>query len=123
MAATFFHVVERRAWIRTSTHTIVFDLDPDYPRFARDPGGHVKRMLRIWLAEPGGDRPCLRAYLGTVTFCFMGPSFRDLCRLFHLTSRAARAAGHSAKTLRNDLATLLRKYIREEYGSPRPHAS
>jgi hypothetical protein len=117
MTATFFHVEERRAWIRTSTHTIVFDRDPDYPRFARDPGGSVKRMLRIWLAEPGGDRPYLRAYLGTVTFCFVGPSFRELCRLFHLTTQAAKAAGQSAKALRNDLAGMLRKYIREEYGS------
>jgi hypothetical protein len=117
MNTVFFHVEQRAAWIRTSTHTVVFDRDPDYPRFARDPGGRVKRMLRIWLAEPGGERPYLRAYLGTVTFCFMGPSFRDLCRLFHLTTRAAKAAGHSAKALRNDLATLLRRYIREEYSS------
>ena len=118
MAAPFFHVEQRTAWIRTSTHTVVYDRDPDYPRFARDPGGSVKRMLRIWLAESGDGRPYLRAYLGTVTFCFAGPSFRDLCRLFHLTTRAAQAAGQSAKTLRNDLAALLRKYIREEYELP-----
>lgn len=118
MAATFFHVEQRTAWIRTGTHTIVYDRDPDYPRFAQDPGGTIKRMLRIWLAESGHDRPYLRAYLGTVTFCFTGPSFRELCRLFHLTTRAAKAAGHSAKALRNDLATLLRKYIREEYELP-----
>jgi hypothetical protein len=115
MAATFFHVEERRAWIRTSTHTIVYDRDPDYPRFAKDPGGAVKRMLRIWLAEPRDNQAFLRAYLGTVTFCFAGPSFRDLYRLFHLTSKAAKAAGQSAKALRADLAALLRKYIREEY--------
>ena len=118
MAATFFHVEQRTAWIRTSTHTVVYDRDPDYLRFARDPGGSIKRMLRIWLAEPGGDRPYLRAYLGTVTFCFTGPSFRDLCRLFHLTTQAARTVGQSAKVLRNDLAALLRKYIREEYELP-----
>ena len=115
MGATFFHVEQRTAWIRTSTHTVVYDRDPDYPRFAPDPGGTIKRMLRIWLAEPGRDRPYLRAYLGTVTFCFTGPSFKDLCRLFHLTTKAARAAGQSAKILRGDLAALLRKYIREEY--------
>jgi hypothetical protein len=119
MAATFFHVEQRSAWIRTSTHTVVFDRDPDYPRFAKDPGGIIKRMLRIWLAEPGSDRPYLRAYLGTVTFCFTGPTFRELCRLFHLTTRAAKAAGQSAKTLRSDLATLLRQYIREEYELPK----
>ena len=118
MAAAFFHVEQRTAWIRTSTHTVVYDRDPDYLRFARDPGGSIKRMLRIWLAEPGGERPYLRAYLGTVTFCFTGPSFRDLCRLFHLTTQAARTVGQSAKVLRNDLAALLRKYIREEYELP-----
>ncbi len=123
MAATFFHAEERRAWVRTSTHTVVYDRDPDYPRFAKDPGGTVKRMVRIWLAEPRDNQPArgeagqsfLRAYLGTVMFCFGGPSFRELCRLFHLTSRAAKAAGQSAKSLRRDLAALLRTYIREEY--------
>jgi len=116
MADMFFHVEQRSAWIRTSTHTIVYDRDPDYMRFARDPSGKVKRMLRIWLAERNADRPLLRAYLGTVTFCFMKPSFRDLCRLFHLTTVAAKAAGRSARVLRHDLADLLRKYIHEEYG-------
>jgi hypothetical protein len=118
MAATFFHVEERRAWIRTSTHTVVYDRDPDYPRFANNPAGSVKRMVRIWLAEYRGGQPYLRAYLGTVTFCFMGPSFRDLCRLFHLATRAAKATGQSATALRADLRTLLRKYIHEEYESP-----
>jgi hypothetical protein len=115
MAAPFFHIEQRTAWIRTSTHTVVYDRDPDYPRFERNPDGSIKRMLRIWLAEPGSDRPILLAYLGTVTFCFTGPSFRDLCRLFHLTTKAARAASQSAKPLRNDLAVLLRNFIREEY--------
>ncbi len=119
MAATFFHVEQRTAWIRTSTHTVVYDRDPDYPRFAKDPSGYIKRMLRIWLAEPGRNRPYLRAYLGTVTFCFTGPSFRELYRLFRLTTRAARVAGQSAKAMRNDLAVLLRKYIREEYKLPK----
>ncbi len=117
MAGLFFHVEERRAWIRTYTHTVVYDRDPDFPRFSDDPSGTVKRMLRIWLAEPDTERPCLHAYLGTITFCFVGPSFRDLCRLFHLASRAADAAGQSARALRCDLAALLREYILEEYGA------
>ena len=81
LVAMYFHVEERRAWIRTQTHTVVYDRDPDYGRFAKDPTGAVKRMLRIWLAEGKGDRPYLRAYLGTVTFCFMGPSFRGQQKL------------------------------------------
>jgi len=111
----YFHVEERRAWIRTQTHTVVYDRDPDYDRFSRDSTGVVKRMLRIWLAECKGDKPYLCAYLGTVTFCFMGPSFRELYRLFHLTSRAAKAAGTEDKALRNRLIGLLRMYIQEEY--------
>jgi hypothetical protein len=71
-------------------------------------------MLRIWLAEPRGNRPHLRAYLGTFTLCAIGSSFKDLCRLFHLTSKAAKAAGQSAKALRGELADLLRKYMYEE---------
>ncbi len=118
MAAMFFHVEERKAWIRTSTHTVVYDRDPDYPRFARDPSGTIKLMLRIWLAEHKVDRPCLRVYLGTVTFCFMKPSFQDMCRLFHLTTAAAKAAGQSAKALRRELADLLREYMYEEYQEP-----
>jgi hypothetical protein len=117
MDGRFFHVEQRTAWIRTRTHTVVYDRDPDYPRFAKDPSGTVKRMVRIWLAEAGAGQPNLLAYLGAVTFCSVGPSFRDLSRLFHLTSRAAKAAGQSAKALRGDLAGLLRGYIREEYGS------
>jgi hypothetical protein len=118
MVATVFHVEERRAWVRTSTHTVVYDRDPDYPRFEKNPDGTVKRMLRIWLAEPKEGRPYLLAYLGTVMFCFGGPSSRDLCRLFHLTSRAAKVAGQPAKALRANLSGLLRKYIQEEYTPP-----
>jgi len=114
MAATFFHVEERRAWIRTSTHTIVYDRDPDYPRFEKDPGGTVKRMLRIWLAEPKGNQPHLVAYLGTVMLCFTGPSFRDLCRLLRFTTRAAKAGEQSAKALRHDLAGIVRAHLHEE---------
>ncbi|MBL7188207.1 MAG: hypothetical protein ISS70_17935 [Phycisphaerae bacterium] len=117
MAGMFFYVEERRAWIRTHTHTVVYDRDPDFQRFSKDPSGTIKRMVRIWLAEPGCRQPSLQAYLGTVTFCFAGPSFRDLCRLFHLASRAAKAAGQSTKALRRDLSALLRQYIQEEYGA------
>ena len=115
MAAMFFHVERRSAWVRTQTHTVVLDRDPDYPRFAQDPTGTVRSLLRIWLAEPKAGGRCLRFYLGAVTFCFVGPSFRDLCRLFRFTSEAAKAAGQSARALRGDLANLLRSYIQREY--------
>jgi hypothetical protein len=118
MAAMFFHVEERKAWVRTGTHTIVYDRDPDYPRFERNPSGSVKCMLRIWLAERNAGKLLLRTYLGTVTFCFMKPSLKDLYRLFHLTTAAAKAAGQSARMLRRDLADMLREYMSEEYQEP-----
>ena len=112
-ARMFYHIEERRAWLRSRTHTIVFDRDPEYARFAADPSGTVKRMLRIWLAEQRGPRRHLHAYLGTVTFCATGPSFRDLRRLLHLASRAARAAGQSARTARRHLCDTLRRYAHQ----------
>jgi hypothetical protein len=68
--------------------------------------------LRLSEAKPRWD------YLGTVTFCFMRPSVKDLHRLFHLTTAAANAAGQSARALRHDLADLLREYMSEEYQEP-----
>lgn len=116
MSTLFFHIEQRRAWVRRHKRIIVYDSDPDYARFAQDPNGTIKLMLRIWLAESKGDMPYLRAYLGTVTFCFIGPSPRDIVRLFHFASKAAQDAGESARLLRHDLACLLRKHILDEYG-------
>jgi hypothetical protein len=118
MADLYFHVEKRSAWVRTTTHTVIYDRDPDYHRFEKDPSGSIKYMLRIWLAERNPDKLLLRNYLGTVTFCFMKPSLKDLYRLFHLTTLAARAAGHSARALRRDLADLLREYMCEGYQEP-----
>ena len=118
MADLYFHVEKRSAWVRTTTHTVIYDRDPDYHRFEKDPSGSIKYMLRIWLAERNPDKLLLRNYLGTVTFCFMKPSLKDLYRLFHLTTLAARAAGHSASALRRDLADLLREYMCEGNQEP-----
>ena len=107
----FFHVEQRSAWIRTRTHTIVFDRDPDFERFARDPTGVVQHILRFWLAEQKTSRPDLHAYLGALSFWMGGPSFTDLCRLFRFTSRAAKAAGQSSRELRHQLEHLVRDYI------------
>jgi len=112
----FFHIEQRRAWIRRHKRIIVYDRDPNYTRFAKDQSGTIKLMLRIWLAEPGNDQPYLRAYLGTITFCFIGPSPEDIFRLFRFTSKAATEAKQSPKILRHDLTVLLRKHIHEEYG-------
>ena len=32
-----FHLEERRAWVRTSTHTVTLDRDPEFVRFAANP--------------------------------------------------------------------------------------
>jgi hypothetical protein len=69
-------------------------------------------------AERNADRLLLRAYLGTVTFCFMKPSLKDLYRLFHLTTVAAKAVGESARALRRDLEDLLRECMTEGYQEP-----
>ena len=116
MTDMFFHVEERRAWIRRHKRIVVYDRDPDFQRFVRDQAGTVKLMLRIWLAEPAVGQPYLRAYLGTVTFCFIGPSVQDITRLFRFASKAAVAAGQSAAALRHNLAGLLRQYAHQEYG-------
>ncbi len=106
----FYHVEERRVWIRRGAHTVVRDDDPDYSRFAEDKTGSIRRILRIWLAEPRSDRPYLRSYLGAVTFCSTSPSCSDIYRLFRFTSRAADTAGESSRALRHVLANLLRDY-------------
>lgn len=117
MTDMFFHVEERRAWIRRHKRIVVYDRDPDFHRFVREQTGNVKLMLRIWLAEHMGGQPYLHAYLGTVVFCFIGPSTADIFRLFRFASGAAMATGESAKTLRHKLVGLLRQYIHQEYGT------
>ena len=116
MSTMYFHIEQRRAWVRRHKRIIIYDRDPDYVRFAKDPTGTIKLMLRIWLAESRGGQPYLHAYLGTVTFCFVGPSSSDIIRLFRFTSKAAHDAGESARVLRHNLTDLLRKHIQEEYG-------
>lgn len=111
----FFYTEERRAWVNSHGHTVVLERDPDYPRFANDPMGTIQYMLRIWLAELRDGRPYLCAFLGTISFWVISPSFREWHRLFRLTNRAAKVSGESAKALRRDLIWQLRKYVEERY--------
>ncbi|UCD50517.1 MAG: hypothetical protein JSW27_23700 [Phycisphaerales bacterium] len=106
----YFQIEERRAWLRSHTHTIVLDCDPDFARFAREPSGRLRRMLRIWLAERRDDRTHLCAFLGTLTCCVTGPPFRELHRLLRLTTAAA-PDGATARRLRRDLISLLRQRL------------
>jgi hypothetical protein len=113
--AMFFHVEQRSAWIRTQTHTIILDRDPDFERFAKDPTGVIQHILRFWLAEPRPSRPYLRAYLGALSFWMGPPAFADLCRVFRFTSRAAKAFGESPRELRHRLEHLIRDYVGQEH--------
>ena len=112
----WFHVEERRAWLRTQTHTVVLDREPDFARFAQSREGAVRLTLRIWLAESRWGRPWLKAYLGSVTFCATSPPRRHLRRLFRLASSSAKTVGQSPRALRRGLAAVLRGYVQREPG-------
>jgi hypothetical protein len=112
-ASMFFYVEERRMWLRTGTHTALRDTDPQFARFAEGRRGQIQRILRIWLAEPHQARPCLRAYLGTVS-CGAGTSaYREFRRLFRFTSRAAAGTDQPARDLRRLLKQTLREHLHE----------
>lgn len=93
-----FHVEERLAWIRTNPHTVVRDLDPDFPLFREDTTGSLMRTLRIWLMDSA--RPS--AYLGSVEVCNDRLSMPGLYRMLRRAS--ARDPG-----LRRKLIHLIRK--------------
>lgn len=76
-----FEVRESRAWVRTLTHTVICEQDPDYARFAASGDGYVQRVLRVWLVEPSGPHR-LRSYLGSVTLSMACLRLRDLRRMF-----------------------------------------
>ena len=58
----FFLFEKRRCWVRSGTHTVVFERDPEYRRFVRTGGGEVKTLVRIWLTG-WNDAP---SYVGGV---------------------------------------------------------
>ena len=99
--------------MRLSTHTVVFDRDPDFARYSKDPGGSVIRILHLWLAEAGEALPAIRYYLGSVRRCDCGRwvSRWELARLFRRATVAAHLAGESGLGLRRSLSRYLRKYF------------
>jgi hypothetical protein len=104
---------ERRAWMRLASHTVVFDRDPDFARFSKDPSGSVIRIVHLWLAAAGQSLPTVRHYLGSVRRCDCGgwPSRCELARLFRRATVAARLAGESGLGLRHSLSRYLREYF------------
>jgi len=111
------HVIisnERSAWMRLVSHTVVFDRDPDFPRYSKDPSGSVVRILHLWWADPPLDSPTIRHYLGSVRRCDCGGwvSRLELARLFRRATAAATLLGENARGLRHSLSKYLREYFR-----------
>ena len=106
-----FHLEERRAWVRTQTHTVVWDRDPAFARFAAGRtgrsgrSGRIARFLRVWLRDADG---AARAYLGSVCLCEEGFSGRDVRRVFRRATGCAGLAGEPASRLRRRLKDFLR---------------
>jgi hypothetical protein len=100
-----FHVEQRRAWVRTRSHTLVFDRDPDFEYFCKDRSGEIKQLYRIWLADTPANK---RAYLGSIRHCQTGWPYEDLIHLFRRASHSAKQVGIPPRTLRPRLAGFLR---------------
>lgn len=71
---------QRQAWVRTGTHTVVFDHDPEFPRFREDATGQLKELLRVRLIMEGED-----VYLGACRLCAGHLEWSDLLRLLRRT--------------------------------------
>ena len=104
---------ERRAWMRLARHTVVFDREPDFPRYSKDPSGSVIRVLHLWLAEPASDSPTIRHYLGSVRrwACGGWVSRRQLARLYRRATAAGILAGENGRCIRHQLSRYLRDYF------------
>ena len=104
---------ERLAWMRLATHTVVFDRDPDFARYSKDPSGSLMRIVHLWLAEAGQGLPTICHYLGSVRCCDCGgwPSRCELARLFRRATAAAHLVGESGLGLRHSLSRYLREYF------------
>jgi hypothetical protein len=109
--AMYFHIEERRAWIRTQSHTVVFDRDPEFARFVQDPSGCIQRIVRVWAAELTPAHPHKLAYFGAVMLLANQASLSELSRLFRKASEYATCSGDSPKELRRELIETLRKHI------------
>ena len=62
----FFLFEERRAFVRTATHTVIPDTDPEFERFAGRIDGRTESWVRIWIVRSSTRRVRPSAYLGTV---------------------------------------------------------
>jgi hypothetical protein len=102
-----FHFEKRKAWIRTSTHTVVRDVEPDFEEFRRSEDGVTATLVRIWFRSRREKSP--GAYVGALQLCpLWGLSTYELRRILRRLTGLARAEGLSARSLRNELLECLR---------------
>ncbi|HEX5052918.1 MAG TPA: hypothetical protein VFZ65_14170 [Planctomycetota bacterium] len=115
MTVPLFDIQESRTWVRTSTHTVIREQEPDYARFVASGDGHVQRVLRVWLADPLGAHR-LRVYLGSVTVANACPRLRDLRRIFRRAEQSASGPACPASVVRAELMRILRHEMLEPVG-------
>ena len=116
MTTSIFVTDERRVWMRLRDHIVIFDDEPDFARFLKDPSGSVLRVLRIWVVHSGADSSSVRRYVGSVRRCSCGGwvSNHELIRLFRRATITAGILGESAEAFRAKLSRFLREYFDDE---------
>ena len=101
---------QRQAWVRTGTHTVVFDHDAEFSRFRTDATGQLKGLLRVWVILEGDasdDRQ--PRYLGACRLCAGHLEWWDLLRLLR-RARLLVANRMQRRELRHAVAATLRDY-------------
>lgn len=78
-------LAQRKAWVRTGTHTVVFDHDPEFARFQNDTTGELKGLLRLWLVLNEDSDDAQPRYLGACRLCAGQMEWSDLLRLLRRT--------------------------------------
>jgi len=112
MGPSSFVSKERKVWMRLRSHTVVFDRDPDFPRYAKDPSGHIMRILYLWRVTREHDHHIIREYLGNVRLAEGQLSQPELHRLFRTVSRSADRRGERRASTRRAMSHYLRQHLR-----------
>jgi hypothetical protein len=103
---------ERQAFVRTQTHTMVRDTDPDFRYFCSTQDGVVASLVRIWLTEKSRAGNVPVAYLGCVRFCrSLHPSIREIRNIVKRLEKCAREEKRDTESLRRELLSHLRRYV------------
>lgn len=105
------HIEERRAWLRSKTHTIVFDRDADFDEVSTQGDGQPLRLLRVWLTDARGDPPRVRGYLGTLRLFDGVPSDDDLDGLRRRAVELAPLVRKRPRALESELTEALREFL------------